>query len=156
ISSRSDIEERLRVVPLPEFLLELLALVNDELAVVAEADGPALERARGGAFEVDAGDVEAGAVARALELGGRFEPVGRAAQVRAGGAQRVDLALVTDDPEVLVLEAIHDLAVFEALGRADLDLAGRLGEDVGEHEAEGAEGHAGHRGSEGGPGQAER
>src|SRR3954465_12400734 len=39
---------RLGVGPLAAFLLELLALVNDDLTVIADADAPALERPRGG------------------------------------------------------------------------------------------------------------
>src|SRR5436190_8535830 len=66
--SRSDLDERFRVGPLAAFLLELLALVHDDLPVVADRDGPALQRAGGRALEVDAADVEAAAVAGALEL----------------------------------------------------------------------------------------
>src|SRR5205809_1330268 len=53
----SHLDVRLRVLPLAKLFLELLALVHDELAVVADADGPALERSVGGALEVDAGDL---------------------------------------------------------------------------------------------------
>src|SRR5439155_20905801 len=102
-----------------------------DLAVVADADGPALQRPGGGALEVDAADVEAGAVAGALELLLALQPVGRAAEVCAGGAQGVEDAVVADDPGVLVLEAVGDLALLEGVGEAGLDLAGRLGEDVG-------------------------
>src|SRR5215470_5416165 len=62
-----DLDERLGVGPLAALLLELAALIDDDLAVVADAHGPALQRPGGGALEVDAGDVEAGAVAGALE-----------------------------------------------------------------------------------------
>src|SRR5438132_11266240 len=127
-----DLDEGIGVGPLAALELELAALVDDDLAVVADADGPALQRARRRPLEVDAGDVEAGAVARALELLLALQPVGRAAEVRAGGAQGVQSAVVADDPEVLVLEAVDDLAVLVGVGRAGLDLAGRLGEDVGE------------------------
>src|SRR6516162_9150600 len=44
-------DERLGVVPLAALLLELAALVDDDLAVVADAHGPALQRPRGGALE---------------------------------------------------------------------------------------------------------
>src|SRR5207302_554139 len=57
------LDERLGVGPLAALELELLALVHDDLAVVADADAPALQRPGGGALEVDAGDVEAAAVA---------------------------------------------------------------------------------------------
>src|SRR5215469_18518128 len=62
------LDERLGVAPLAALLLELLAHVHDDLAVLADADGPALQRARRRPPEVDAGDVDAGAVAGALEL----------------------------------------------------------------------------------------
>src|SRR5438067_1775545 len=78
----SHLDERLGVAPLAAFLLELLALVDDNLAVVADADAPALQRARGRALEVDAADVEARAVAGALELLLALQPVRRAAQMR--------------------------------------------------------------------------
>src|SRR5215470_6458412 len=109
----SHLDERLGVGPLAALLLELPALVDDDLAVVADGDGPALQRPGGGALEVDAGDVEARAVAGALELLLALQPVGRAAQVRAGRAQGVDDAVVADDPGVLVLVAVGDLALLE-------------------------------------------
>src|SRR5712675_583679 len=37
----SNFDERFRVDPLAALLLELLALIDDELAVLADADGPA-------------------------------------------------------------------------------------------------------------------
>src|SRR5688500_13366678 len=101
-----DVDVRFLVGPLAALLLELLALVHDELPVVADVEAPALQRPRRGAFEVDPGDVEAGAVAGALELLGALQPVRRAAQVRAGGAEGVDAPLVADDPDVLVLELL--------------------------------------------------
>src|SRR5581483_12425090 len=90
--------------------LELAALVHDDLAALVDADGPALQGARGGAFKVDAADVEAAAVTGALELLLALQPVGRTAQVRTGGAQRVDDAAVANHPAVAVLEAPADLA----------------------------------------------
>src|SRR5262249_10697838 len=116
----SDLDERLGVGPVAALVLELLALVDDDLAVLADADGPALQRPRRGALEVDAAHLEAGAVAGALELLLALQPVRRAAEVRAGGAQRVDDAAGAHDPEVLVLEAVDDLAVLVAVGEADL------------------------------------
>src|SRR5947199_3560932 len=59
----SDLDERLGVVPLAALLLELLALIDDDLTFVADGDAPALQRPGGGALEVDAGNVEARAVA---------------------------------------------------------------------------------------------
>ncbi len=50
---------------------------------------------------------------------------------------------------------LHHLALLEAVGEADLDLAGRLREDIGVEEAEGAERHEAHRGDERGPGAGE-
>src|SRR5438093_9970032 len=64
----SHLDERVGVVPLAALLLELPAAVDDHLAVIADADGPALQGSRGGPLEVDAGDLEAGAMAGALEL----------------------------------------------------------------------------------------
>src|SRR5206468_1610125 len=108
-----------------------------DLAVVAAADGVALQGPRRRAFKVDAADLEAAAVAGALELLVALEPVGRAAQVRAGGAQGVEgvaAAVVAgaDDPGAQFLEALDDLAVLVLVGRAGLEDLGRLGQDVGE------------------------
>src|SRR4051794_19096632 len=89
----SHLDERLGVAPLAALLLKLPALVHHELAVVADGHGPALQRPGGRALEVDAGDVEARAVAGTLELLLALQPVGRASQVRAGRAQRVDDAV---------------------------------------------------------------
>src|SRR4051794_13159138 len=107
--------------------MELAGLIDDELPVIADEDGPALEGARGGAFKVDAGNVEARAVVGALEFLLAVEPVGGAAEVGAGGAEGVDPPFVADDPGVLVLEALDDLALLVAVREADLELARRLG-----------------------------
>src|SRR5947209_901720 len=154
-TDKLHLDERLRVVPLPEFLLELLALIDDELAVVADADAPALQRPGGRALEVDAGDLEAGAVAGALELLFALQPVRRAAEVRAGRAQGVDRPLVAHDPGVLVLVALHHLAFLVLVGRAHLEPAGRLGQHVGEEEADRPQEHADERGGHGHPGDGE-
>src|SRR5436305_2691152 len=111
----SHVDERLGVGPLAAFLLELLALVHDDLAVVADGQGPPLEGPGRRALEVDAGDVEARAVAGALELLGALQPVGRAAQMRAGRAQGVEDAAVLHHPGVLVLVAVRDLALLIVL-----------------------------------------
>src|SRR5207248_214350 len=47
-------DEGFGVGPLAALLLELLALVDDDLPVVGDAEGPALQRPRRGALEVDA------------------------------------------------------------------------------------------------------
>src|SRR5438105_3672170 len=65
----SHLDKRLRVAPLAAFLLELLALVHDDLAVVADANRPALQRPGSRPLEVDAGDVETRTVTGTLELG---------------------------------------------------------------------------------------
>src|SRR5690349_9557814 len=88
--SRLRLEERLRVVPLALFLLELHRLVHQDLAVVREHDARALQRTRSGPLEVHAGAVEAAAVAGALELVLGRQPVGRAPEVRADRDQRVE------------------------------------------------------------------
>src|SRR6266446_5283328 len=64
----------IRVVPLADFFLELAGLVDDDHAFVGFADGVAFERPRCRAFEVDAGDAEAAAVAGAFEFLFGFEP----------------------------------------------------------------------------------
>src|SRR3954467_14121827 len=63
----SHLDKRLRGSPLPAFLVELLRLVDDDLAVgdVDEDLGP-LQRPRSRPLEVDSGLVVAAAVARAL------------------------------------------------------------------------------------------
>src|SRR5438105_1796835 len=81
---------RIRVVPLTKLALELARLVDNDLAFIGAADRVALQRPGRRALEVHAGDLESRAVTRALELLFRLQPVRRAAQVRAGGAQRVD------------------------------------------------------------------
>src|ERR1700687_2255781 len=80
------LDVRFFVGPFAAFLLELLALVDDQLAVVADTNGPALQRPGSGAFEIDAGNVKTAAVARALEFLLALQPLGRAAKVRAGRA----------------------------------------------------------------------
>src|SRR5438128_2179989 len=41
--TNSHLDIRFRVVPLPQLFLELHAFVDDELAIVADADGPAFQ-----------------------------------------------------------------------------------------------------------------
>src|SRR5260221_14392567 len=106
------LDVRFFVGPFAALLLELLALVDDQLTVIADTDGPALQRPGGGAFEIDAGNVKTAAVARTLEFLLALQPLGRAAKVRAGRAQGIDKAVILDDPDVLVFVALNDLAVF--------------------------------------------
>src|SRR5262249_50198195 len=110
IGGGSHLDEGLGVGPLAALLLELARLVDDDLAIVPDSQRPGFQRARGRPLEVDAADVEAAAVAGALELLSAFEPVGGAAEVGAGGTEGVDLALVAHDPHVLVLELLDHLA----------------------------------------------
>src|SRR6185295_14542771 len=100
-------DEGVGVFPLAQLPLELLRLVDDDLAVVrADEDAGALGRPRSRPLEVDAALVVAAAVARALELVLRLQPRRRAAEMGADGDQRVDPPLVVDDPHpVLVDEA---------------------------------------------------
>src|ERR1700687_3443515 len=102
------LDEGFLIVPLTEFFLELLALVDQELAVVRNADAPALQRPRRRSLEVDARDREAAAVTWAFELLSALQPVGSAAEMRAGRAQRINLAVVANDPRPLRLEPFHD------------------------------------------------
>src|SRR5579864_2233752 len=147
---------RVWIIPLAQFFLKLLALVHNDVAGGGvDADGPAFERPRGRAFEVHAGDVEAAAVAGALELLRLFQPVRCAAQVRAGGAQGVDLALVANHPHVFVFEAVGYFAFFEVIWQAHVHLARRLREHIRKHEAQRTEGHARQGSGQRGPGEAE-
>ncbi len=106
---------------------------------LAMRDRVALQRPRGRAFEVDAVLVKPAAVAGAFEFLLRFEPVRRAAQVRADALEREDLLLAVvfgvDDPHAeLRLESLFDLPGRKLVGRADLEPARRLAKNVREHE----------------------
>src|SRR5262245_6674334 len=127
--SQSHLEKRLRVFPLRELELEVLALVDQDLSVFSKDDAYALERARRGAFEIDAGRAEPAAMARALELPFRRQVVRRAAQVRACRRERVEPARMlhdvvrgTDDPDAhRFLEALVDAnAIFGRQARFEL------------------------------------
>src|SRR5262249_13021378 len=87
---RSGRNKAIGIRPLSQLLLEFLALVDDDLAVVGQGDLESLQRPGRRALEVDPGDIEAAAVARALELLLAGQPVGRAAQVRADRLDGVD------------------------------------------------------------------
>src|SRR5215212_8354989 len=136
LSESGGRDEGVGIFPLAQLPLELLRLVDDDLAVVrADEDAGALERPGGRTLEVDAALVVAAAVARALELVLGVEPRRRAAEVGADGDQGVDPPLVVDDPHpVLVDETGVHHARREVLGLADLEAGRRLEQHVGEHE----------------------
>src|SRR5947207_13055375 len=102
--------KRFRVAPLAQFFLELLTLIDDNLAVVGDGDGPALERARRGAFEIHPRNLEAAAVAGTFKFLLLVPPIGRATQVRASRAQGINdvaaqvVILIADEPGALRLE----------------------------------------------------
>ena len=99
----------------------------------ARSSGP-----RGGALEVDARPVEAAAVAGALELVLRGQPVRRAAEVRADRDQRVEAVGLAHDPDAEgVLPARVHLAHVVLAREAGLEGLRRLEEHVGEEEARG-------------------
>src|SRR4051812_43506674 len=81
---------RVRIVPLAEFLLELAGLIHQDLAVFQPTNRVTLQGPRRRAFEVDARNLEAGAVTGALELLLAFKPVRRAAQMGASRAECVN------------------------------------------------------------------
>src|SRR6188508_108631 len=93
----SDLQECVRVDPLSELVLELPALVDQDLAVLCEHDAIALQRARRRAFEVDTGRPESAPMARALELGFGRQEVWCAAEMRARRVQHVEAARAMDD-----------------------------------------------------------
>src|SRR5436305_5388241 len=150
-------DESAGIFPLSQLPLELLRLVDDDLAVVrADEDAGTLERPGRRPLEVDAALVVPAAVARALELVLRVEPRRRAAEVGADGDQGVDPAAVVDDPDAVLVDepGVHH-AGLEVFRLAHLEAGGRLEEHVGKHEpphgrdaaADGhREPHPGHRG----------
>ena len=83
--------------------MKTLALVDDQLAVVADGELKAVERPRRRSFEVQAGLKKAAAVAGTFEFVLRGEPARRAAQVGALGENRINAGLFADDPDALVL-----------------------------------------------------
>src|SRR6266850_5704965 len=80
-------QKRLGIGPLSQLVLELAALVDEDLPVVGKHHARALERTRRRSFEVDARRPEPAAMAGALELVFRREEIRRTAQVRAGADQ---------------------------------------------------------------------
>src|SRR5947207_9161931 len=137
--------KRFRVAPLAQFFLELLTLIDDNLAVVGDGDGPALERARRGTFEIHPRNLEAAAVAGTVKFLLLVPPIGRAAQVRASRAQGINdvaaqvVILMADDPGALRLEALDDFLRLILVGRADFELAGRLGENIRVQKTDGSD-----------------
>src|SRR4029450_3865226 len=77
LSWSSGRDEGVGIFPLAQLPLELLRLVDDDLAVVgADVDARALQRPRRRPLEIDAALVVAAAVAGALELVLRLQPGG--------------------------------------------------------------------------------
>src|SRR5262245_48183081 len=79
------------VLPIAFLFQEQLALVDFQLTVVREVNGVTLERPGRGALEVDPVFIKSAAMAGAFELLLRFQPVGRAAKVRADALEGDDL-----------------------------------------------------------------
>src|SRR5207244_1164829 len=111
----------------------MLALVDQDLAVVGEHDARALERTRCGPLEVDAGRTETAAVAGTLELVLGRQKIRRAAQMGARADERIEPRRVRDEifrrphePDAeLVLPALVDAdPVF--VREAGLELLRRL------------------------------
>src|SRR5262245_21129745 len=93
VSARLGGDEAGGVNPLTHFLLERLALIDFDLAVVGDRNRVPLQGARRRAFEVDPVLVKSAAVARAFELLLSFKPIGRAPQVGAHTLERENLLL---------------------------------------------------------------
>src|SRR2546428_9022468 len=153
----SGLQERLGIAPVALLLGEDLRLVDQDLPVFGQDDAVALERARRGAFVVDPAAVEAAAVTGALELVLGLQPVRRAPEVRADGAQDVDAVVVAHDEHAeALLEALVDRADLEVGGEAGLELLRWLEQHVREHEPRGGDGPGAAGRREGGPGDSER
>src|SRR2546428_6815568 len=89
-------QKRLGIGPLSQLVLELAALVDEDLPVVCKHHARALEGTRRRSFEVDSRRPEPAAVARALELVFRREVIRRTAKVRARADQHIEAADVVD------------------------------------------------------------
>src|SRR5437762_4096718 len=96
VSLRLCFQKRFRVDPLPQLFLEVATLVDQNLAVIGQHDARAFERARRRAFEVDAAQVVAAAVARTLELVFRRQVVRRAPEMRADRDERIEAGRMHD------------------------------------------------------------
>src|SRR5437016_3417373 len=92
-SGAGILEESGGIFPLPQFVSISECLIDEDLSVVGQADPHPLQRARRGAFEVDAVLGVARAVAGTLELVLRAQPARGAAEVRADAQQRVEPAV---------------------------------------------------------------
>src|SRR5687767_11193944 len=93
----SDSQKRIRIDPLAQLVLELAALIDQDLAVLGEHDAIALERPWRRAFEVDTRRPEPAAVAWAFELRFGRQEVRRAAKVGACRVQHVEPARAMHD-----------------------------------------------------------
>src|SRR6476659_3693861 len=153
--SQLQLQKRIRIGPLPTFLVELYGLVDDDLSVrgIDENLG-ALQGTRGRSLEVHSRLVIAAAVARALELVLRRQPVRRAAEVRADGNEGVHRIFGAHDPDAeLLFPALVDFADGVVVDEAGLELLDRLEENIGEHEASEDAGQAAESGGERNPGR---
>src|SRR3954469_11661543 len=147
------LHESCRIVPLPELVPVPERLVDDELAVVAEADLHPLERAGRRPFEVDAILRVSRPVARALELALRSEPARGAAEVGADPEQRVEAAVGAHDPDALTLHPLLAHFADGVLGGvAGLEGGGRLEEDAREEHAQDGEARGAEAGEDRAPG----
>src|SRR5208283_3254641 len=77
--------------------------VHHQLAVVADGDLEAIHRTRRGTFEVQAADIVARAMARALELLLRLEPSRSASEMSAFREDGVETLLGAHDPGAEIL-----------------------------------------------------
>src|SRR3989304_2234435 len=80
-----------------------LALVYHGRPVLADADLEAIQRARGGPFEVESGLKKTAAVTGALELVFGRLPARRASQMGAFSKNRIDARFLEHDPNPLFL-----------------------------------------------------
>ena len=120
-----ELDERLRILPLPSFELERAAFVNEKLPVIGQGDLDPLERPRSRSFEIDARHVEPATVTRTFELALGFQPVRRTTEVGTNGLERVDTFFVPHNPNPeFFLESLVDRADGEIAGRPTLKVDG--------------------------------
>src|SRR5581483_1287193 len=104
-----------------------LALVHQQLPVLADPDLEAIERPRRRPLEIETALVVAAAVARALEFVFGVKPARRAAKMRAFGKKRVEAFVFAHDPDaVILLEFVADLAGRVVCRKTGLERGGRL------------------------------
>ena len=118
-------DETFRAVPFAQFLAVNFALVHPYVAIGIFQNRITLQRARRWAFEVDAGDVIAGAVAGAFEFLVALQPVGDATEVGAGRAQRDEFVFgwgEVDHPNAVGFVLFVDAGHGEVRHRADSEL----------------------------------